>query len=166
MLKADDPSIVDGAGDAIHFRPRPTALARQAAPLQLADGPVFSACAGACLYRVSAFRDVGGFDERFFMYSEDSDLGLRLQLAGFPCRFVARAVVQHLGSATTGGHGSDFCVFYGNRNVVWLTLKLSLCVAACRYVWSFAALGCWPCKCWAGGSWVYSFVLSGQACSR
>jgi GT2 family glycosyltransferase len=44
-------------------------------------------------------------------------------LAGFPCRFVANAVVQHLGSATTGGHGSDFCVFYGNRNVVWLTLK-------------------------------------------
>ena len=125
MLKADDPSIVDGAGDlqSISGHARRRWHGKRLAALQLADGPVFSACAGACLYRVSAFRDVGGFDERFFMYSEDSDLGFRLQLAGFPCRFVANAVVQHLGSATTGGHGSDFCVFYGNRNVVWLTLK-------------------------------------------
>ena len=125
MLKADDPNIVDGAGDlqSISGHARRRWHGKPLAALQLADGPIFAACAGACLYRVSALRDVGGFDECFFMYSEDSDLGFRLQLAGFPCRFVANAVVQHLGSATTGGHGSDFCVFYGNRNVVWLTLK-------------------------------------------
>lgn len=125
MLKADEPNIIDGAGDLQsitgHARRRWHGKARSA--VQLLDEPVFSACAGACLYRVLAFREVGGFDESYFMYSEDSDLGFRLQLAGFPCRFVAGAVVRHVGSATSGGHGSDFCVFYGNRNVVWLTFK-------------------------------------------
>ena len=125
MLKADNPKIVDGAGDlqSISGHARRRWHGKPISVLQLADGSVFSACAGACMYRVSAFREVGGFDESYFMYSEDSDLGFRLQLEGFPCRFVATAVVRHIGSATTGGHGSDFCVFYGNRNVVWLTLK-------------------------------------------
>ena len=88
MLKENDPSIVDGAGDlqSISGHARRRWHGKPLAALQLADGPVFSACAGACLYRVSAFRDVGGFDESYFMYSEDSDLGFRLQLAGFPIK--------------------------------------------------------------------------------
>ena len=125
MLNADNPHIIDGAGDlqSISGHARRRGHGKLRSTLQLADGKVFAACGGACLYRVSAFRHVGGFDESYFMYSEDSDLGFRLQMAGFSCRFVSTAVVHHQGSATTGGYGSDFCVFHGNRNVVWLTVK-------------------------------------------
>jgi GT2 family glycosyltransferase len=52
-----------------------------------APGEVFAACAGAALYRRAAVEEVGGFEERFFLYLEDVELGLRLQLAGWRCRY-------------------------------------------------------------------------------
>jgi GT2 family glycosyltransferase len=52
-----------------------------------APGEVFAACAGAALYRRAAVLAVGGFDERFFAYLEDADLGLRLRLAGWRCAY-------------------------------------------------------------------------------
>jgi GT2 family glycosyltransferase len=38
---------------------------------------------------------LGGFDARFFMYLEDTDLSLRAALAGYHCRFVPESVVYH-----------------------------------------------------------------------
>jgi GT2 family glycosyltransferase len=64
-------------------------------------GRVFSACAGAALYRRAALREVGPFDESFFAYLEDADWGFRAQLAGRPARYVPEALVYHLGGATT-----------------------------------------------------------------
>jgi GT2 family glycosyltransferase len=52
-----------------------------------APGEVFAACAGAALYRRAAVEEVGGFEERFFLYLEDVELGLRLRLAGWRCRY-------------------------------------------------------------------------------
>jgi hypothetical protein len=52
--------------------------------------------AGMCLLlRSQAFADVGGFDERFFMYCEDADLCLRLQLAGWQIRQIDGVSVVH-----------------------------------------------------------------------
>lgn len=45
--------------------------------------------------RRSVFEELGGFDERFFMYVEDTDLSWRAQLAGYQCMYVANAVVEH-----------------------------------------------------------------------
>lgn len=61
---------------------------------------IFSACAGAALYRRSAVLAVGGFDERFFAYLEDVDLGLRLQLAGWRCHYEP-AVACHAGGGSS-----------------------------------------------------------------
>ena len=58
---------------------------------------MFSACAGAALYRRAALEAVGGFDERLGMYLEDVELGLRLQLAGWRCRLRAVRVLPACG---------------------------------------------------------------------
>ena len=64
-------------------------------------GEVFGACGGAALYRGSAVRDVGAFDERFFSYLEDVDLALRLRLAGWTCAYEPRAVARHAGGGSS-----------------------------------------------------------------
>jgi len=87
------------------------------------DGEIFSACAAAALYRRQAFLEVGGFDEDFFCYFEDVDLGFRLRLAGYAARLVAAAGVSHVSSASTGGRRSTFAVYHGHRNLVWCFVK-------------------------------------------
>jgi hypothetical protein len=57
---------------------------------------------GACLcLRPEAIRQVGLFDERFFMYSEEIDLCRRLRAAGWRVRYVPRAAVVHLEGASS-----------------------------------------------------------------
>ena len=124
MLNPDDNTIIDGAGDALHISGIPWRRFhnRRTSAVNLSPGPVFSACAGAALYRLDAFREAGGFDESFFMYVEDIDLGFRLQLVGYSCEFVPDAITEHIGSATTGAR-SDFTAYYGHRNLVAAYLK-------------------------------------------
>ena len=84
---------------------------------------IFSACAAAVLYKKAAFEAVGGFDEDYFSYSEDIDLGFRLRLQGYKCLYVPTAIVEHVGSASTGGQHSDFAIYHGHRNLVWTFVK-------------------------------------------
>ena len=56
---------------------------------------------GACiLVRRRAFEEIGGFDEGFFLYCEDTDLCLRLQQAGYEVRYQPEAGVTHVGGAS------------------------------------------------------------------
>jgi N-acetylglucosaminyl-diphospho-decaprenol L-rhamnosyltransferase len=58
---------------------------------------------GACmLVRRSAYEQIGGFDEGFFLYCEDTDICKRLWDAGRPVRFEPRAEVHHVGGASSG----------------------------------------------------------------
>lgn len=84
---------------------------------------IFSPCAAAALYRRQALVEVGGFDDDFFCYVEDVDLGFRLRLMRHRAMYVRDAVVHHVGSATTGGQHSDFAVYHGHRNLVWTFVK-------------------------------------------
>ncbi len=83
---------------------------------------VFSPCAGAALYRRSAFADVGLFDEDFFAYLEDVDWGFRAQLAGYTARYEPAAVAYHMGGATTGRQASRFTALL-RRNSALVVLK-------------------------------------------
>src|SRR5439155_24489020 len=56
----------------------------------------------AALVPCSAFRAVGGFDDRFFAYLEDVDLALRLRAVGVSCRLAGQARGTHRHSATLG----------------------------------------------------------------
>lgn len=124
MLQAGQPEVLDGAGDAYHVSGRVWRRGHGAPTEGRYDRKeeVFSACAAAALYRRDAFRAVGRFDDDFFCYLEDVDLGFRLRLAGYRCLYVPDATVYHVGSATTGKN-SDFAVYYGHRNLVWTYVK-------------------------------------------
>ena len=121
----DQTNRLDGTGDVYHF----TGLAwrsRHGKKLDSNDHKerfIFSPCACAALYRKQAILDVGGFDDDYFCYFEDVDLGFRLQLAGYSSQYVPNAVVEHIGSYSSGGQRSDFAVYYGHRNLVWTYFK-------------------------------------------
>jgi GT2 family glycosyltransferase len=125
QLDQSNPEYLDGIGDNYHmsglvWRERHGV---QQLPSDLIQREIFSPCAAAALYRRQAVVDVGGFDEDFFCYVEDVDLGFRLRLAGYKTMYVPDAIVHHVGSATTGGQHSDFAVYHGHRNLVWAYIK-------------------------------------------
>jgi GT2 family glycosyltransferase len=125
QLDQSNPEYLDGIGDNYHvsglvWRERHGA---QQQPADLVRREIFSPCAAAALYRRQDVVDVGGFDEDFFCYVEDVDLGFRLRLAGHKAMYVPEAIVHHVGSATTGGQHSDFAVYHGHRNLVWAYIK-------------------------------------------
>jgi GT2 family glycosyltransferase len=65
------------------------------------DEDVFAWCGAAVLLRADYLRDIGGFDERLFLYSEDVELSWRGLGRGWRHRFVPEAVVRHVHSATS-----------------------------------------------------------------
>lgn len=123
QLSLDDPGQLDGVGDVWHA----AGLAWRAgegwaADRAPGDGDILGPCGGAALYRRAAFLGVGGFDTRFFCYCEDVDMALRLRLAGWGARRASAARVAHAGSGISGRR-SDFTLFHGHRNRVWVFLK-------------------------------------------
>lgn len=125
LVNAADPSVLDGAGDAYHMSGLVWRMGHGEPVVHFSEEvrEAFSPCAAAALYRRSALIQVGGFDEDFFCYVEDVDLGFRLRLAGYRCCYIPAAVVYHVGSGTTGGQHSDFALYHGHRNLVWTFVK-------------------------------------------
>lgn len=76
----------------------------------------------AAIYRKQMLDTTGFFDERFFAYGDDCDLGLRGRLAGWGCLYVPTAVVFHIHSATAGEF-SPLKAFLIERNRVWVAVK-------------------------------------------
>jgi N-acetylglucosaminyl-diphospho-decaprenol L-rhamnosyltransferase len=124
QIDANDPSLVDGFGDvlAAFGTAWRSGGGRPVSALPASDCEPFSPCAAAALYAQPAFAEAGGFDERFFCYLEDVDLGFRLRLKGKRCVQVRRAEVLHVGSASAG-RLSAFSVFHSYRNRIWLLVK-------------------------------------------
>lgn len=79
-----------------------------------------SGCAAA--YRKDLLNSIGGFDESFFAYGDDTELGLRARLYGAHCLLAPRSVVYHKYSETTGTY-SEFKAYQVERNRVWVLLK-------------------------------------------
>ncbi len=100
MLSARDPSRVDSAWDAMGLAPHNVGHGEPDGPAFRIGRYVLSACAGAAAYRREFFERVGYFDEDFFAWFEDVEIGIRGQLAGYRCWYEPAAVVRHLGSAT------------------------------------------------------------------
>ena len=123
QIDANNPDLLDGAGDVFHASGAPY-RGHFHWPLATApdDGECFSPCAAAAVYRKSTFEKLGGFEESFFCYCEDVDLGYRLRLAGGHAIQLSGARVLHEGSGVTGRH-SAFSIYHGHRNRIWTYVR-------------------------------------------
>ncbi|WP_371397172.1 glycosyltransferase family 2 protein [Fretibacter rubidus] len=119
-----EPETLDGAGDFYHA----SGLAWRAgfghpmssAPTEASEA--FAPCGAGALYHRETFLSLGGFDERFFCYFEDVDMGYRMRLIGGRCIQSAGAIIDHISSGISG-RASDFAVYHGTRNRIWTFFK-------------------------------------------
>lgn len=96
MLSLDNPRVIDDAGNTFSWYGSAQKRGRgEPAKAYTRTEEVFSACAGAALYRRTFLEEAGGFDEHFESYLEDVDLGLRGRLLGYGCLYVPAAQVLH-----------------------------------------------------------------------
>lgn len=119
----DEPGIMDGAGDCYHVFGIPWRGGYGRPVSEMPDeGTCFSPCGASAVFHLQTYLDAGGFDEAFFCYCEDVDLGFRLRLQGETCVFLPHAMIHHAGSALSSQVG-DFAVRYGTRNRFWVFVK-------------------------------------------
>jgi len=77
----------------------------------------------AALYRRAALDEAGLFDEDYFLYCEDTDLGLRARTAGWRCPYVPQAVVVH-DYSRSAGRASRLKAYYVERNRLFTVIKV------------------------------------------
>lgn len=124
MLQLHNPALIDDAGDMYSLmgwayqRGVGQERERYSRPCH-----VFSACAGAAIYRRAVFDEIGLFDEMHFAYLEDIDVGYRAKIAGYYNRYCPQAVVLHVGSGTSGSRYNPFKVRLAARNNIYLNYK-------------------------------------------
>lgn len=104
VLVWEDPSKIDKAGHLIYLdgqnRGRGTGETDQGQYDRMEEVLWPDGC--AAMYRRAMLRQVGGFDEDFFAYADDAELGLRARIAGWRCLYIPTAVVRHHRGATLG----------------------------------------------------------------
>ncbi len=118
MLAYDDHSLLDGAGDGYRRGGLPGRIGHREIDCGQFDKEryILGACGGAALYRKTMLEDIGLFDEDYFAYVEDVDLGLRAQSAGYKCLYVPTAIMYHLGCGTTGSGYHPLVVRLSSQN--------------------------------------------------
>lgn len=86
---------INTAGNTIHLSGLTTCRLAGKPVADVDDAEVAAVSGACCAIRRELFEGIGGFDERFFMYLEDTDLSWRVRLAGYSCHLAARALVAH-----------------------------------------------------------------------
>ena len=84
---------------------------------------IFSACAGAAIYRKKILEKIGYFDEEHFAFLEDTDIGYRARIYGYENWYAPKAIVYHVGSGTSGSRYNQFKTRYSSRNNIYLIYK-------------------------------------------
>lgn len=124
MVDLKNPSVMDGAGDLYSALGWAYAIGKGKPAVGYArPRDVFSACAGAAIYRREVFEQIGDFDELHFAYLEDVDVGYRARIYGWRNAYEPGAVVNHAGSAATGSRYNEFKITHSSRNNVYLIYK-------------------------------------------
>lgn len=124
MLQYDNPELIDSAGDyfcglGIAFS---TGKDCRLSEYHIREN-IFSACAGAAIYRKNVFDKIGLFPEEFFAYLEDVDVCYRAKLYGYKNIVVPSARVLHVGSGSSGSRHNEFKVKLSSRNAMLLMYR-------------------------------------------
>jgi GT2 family glycosyltransferase len=124
MLLFDQPETIDGAGDVLNwlFLPYPRGHRGPDRGQYEDEVEVFSASGGAALWRGNVLKELGAFDEAFFIFYEDVDLGFRARLQGYECWYVPTSIVLHRRGAATKGL-TEFELFHPLKNRWFVILK-------------------------------------------
>ena len=120
----------------------------------------------AALYRREMLDEAGLFDPSFYLYCEDTDLGLRARWKGWECLYVPSAIVEHAYSSTAG-RASPMKAFYVERNRLFVLVKnypfalllLAPFYALARYFWHVWWL-------WQGKGAAAEFTRAGASAAR
>ena len=127
VISLRDPTIQYGGGF-LHYMGGAVYIPLTDRELKMEFLPVGSICGASFLIRKKVFQEVNGFDNNYFLYSDEVDLCHRVWLAGYYVVFCPKSVAYHYGGGTagklaTGKHSllasrlsSPLRVFYGNRN--------------------------------------------------
>lgn len=123
-ITSSDRSHLDSTGDIYTTWGLPYPRGRKETNLHAYDDmmTIFGASGGASLYRTTALKQIGLFDEDFFAYYEDVDLSFRAQLAGWKVRFAPNALAYHQISATSSKL-KGFTTYQTIKNYPWLLIK-------------------------------------------
>lgn len=124
MLQMYHPELLDSAGDYYNALGWAFALGKgKKADHYNKKRRIFSACAGAAIYRRAVFEEIGLFDEAHFAYLEDVDVAYRARIAGYQNYYIPEAIVRHVGSGTSGSLYNEFKIRHASRNSVYLIYK-------------------------------------------
>lgn len=125
ILMASDPRRIDKAGHLIW--PDGQNRGRGAGAMDVGQfdrvEPTLWPDGCAAMYRRAMLDQIGGFDEDFFAYADDAELGLRARIAGWQCLYTPFAVVRHHRGATLGVHNARRLMLI-ERNRILLAVKL------------------------------------------
>jgi len=125
ILVYEDPSRIDKAGHLMYLdgQNRGRGSGRKDVGQYDAEEEVLFPDGCAAMYRRGMLEEIGGFDEDFFAYGDDAELGLRARIAGWKCLYVPAAVVRHHRASTLGVLASRRLELI-ERNRVLLAFKL------------------------------------------
>lgn len=124
LISLSDPEKIDDAGN--FYCALGWAFARgkdKSVAYYEEQDEIFSACAGAAVYRKRLFDEIGLFDEAHFAYLEDVDVGWRARIAGYRNVYAPKAKVLHAGSGSSGSRYNEFKIRLSSRNNVYLLWK-------------------------------------------
>lgn len=124
VLQYSQRDVIDTTGHLLY----PDGLNRGRGRLERDEGQ-YDRCAtalfpsgAAALYTRRMLDDIGLFEESFFLYGDDTELGLRGRAAGWGCAFAPRAVAYHHYSRSAGAYSSQKA-FYVERNRVLVLFR-------------------------------------------
>jgi GT2 family glycosyltransferase len=148
IVLMDRPELIDACGNEVHVSGITVCRAHgRRAELAVGTERILAVSGAAFAIDRASFDRLGGFDERYFMYLEDTDLSLRAAIAGVPCWCVGASVVRHRHAPSVGPRK----LYWLERNryqmllTVWsgptlLRLLPSLALVE-ALTWSYALLG-------------------------
>lgn len=124
MIQYHDREKMDDAGDEYTILGWTKRVGYNKSPDKyLKSREIFSACAGAALYKKNILDEIGYFDEKFFAYLEDLDISYRARIHGYQIQYCPQAIVYHIGSGTSGSQYNEFKIKLSARNNIYVPYK-------------------------------------------